>query len=407
MPSDDTPAFPAWSAAELPPDDSFQPGRLQGRVKVCIFADFPLGALEGEAQGRGAGQLSTWFPQLASAFELYPELEIHWCILDKGVKRRTEIRRWNQVFHILPGGRITTGLLSGRWLPRRAFRRVLLDVRPDVIHCWGTEKMYSAALWEFKGPRILSMQGILSTIWRTGGLTGWRWRLLKAWEPPAIRRARVVTTESEWGGARIREIAPGVETRRIEYGVANSFYDVPWRPDPQIPRILFAGTLSVIKGFDILLEMLVRHPSLPWRLVVAGEGPFGPALRELRHPCVDCLGVVTTQRLQVEMSRAWALVLPSRADTSPNVVKEARVIGLPVVVSPHGGHFEYVQDGVDGRVVSTPDPEDWLNALDWMCRDLERVVAMGRARHDYFREHFRPEHTASAFMRLYRDVRLG
>ena len=374
-------------------------------MKVCIFADFPPGAIYGESQGRGAGQQSTWFPQLAQAFGASGGMEIHWCVLVKRLHRPETVQRWNQFFHLLPGGRITTGLLSGRWLPRRAFRRVLREVEPDVIHCWGTESLNSAALWEFKGPRILSMQGIVSAYWKTGGLKGWRWRLLKAWEPPAILRASVVTSESEWGLARVREIVPRVETRRIEYGVAGSFYDVAWKPDPQVPRILFAGTLSVIKGFDILLEMLVRHPALPWRLVVAGDGPLGPALRALRHPSVDVLGTVTTSQLQHEMSRAWALVLPSRADTSPNVVKEARVVGLPVVVSPHGGHSEYVEDGVDGRLLDTSDPEEWFTALGRMCQDPGCVEAMGRARHDYFRDYFRAGHTASAFLRLYREMR--
>ncbi|MFO1522274.1 MAG: glycosyltransferase [Kiritimatiellia bacterium] len=127
----------------------------------------------------------------------------------------------------------------------------------------------------------------------------------------------------------------------------------------------------------------------------------------MRHPSVEQLGMVTSQRLQAEMSRAWALVLPSRADTSPNVVKEARVVGLPVVVSPHGGHAGYVEDGVDGRIVGTGDPDDWFAALDGLGRDLDTVRGMGRARHAFYRDYFRPERTASEFVRLYRDMVKG
>lgn len=376
-------------------------------MRVCLFADFPAGALTGEGGGRGAGQMATWLPQLAQAFADIPGIELHWCVFSREVSRPRLEKRWGQFFHLLPGGRITTGLLSMRLLPRMAFRRVLRDIRPDVIHCWGTEKMYSAALWEFQGPSILSVQGILTEYWKTGGMGGWRWWMLKEWEPPAIRRARVVTSESNWGLARIREIEAGVETRLVEYGVAPGFYDVAWRPDPRAPRILFAGTLGRTKGFDILLQMLRRHRTLPWTLVVAGDGPLGAALRELRHPSVEVLGMVTTERLQAEMSRAWALVLPSRADTSPNVVKEARVIGLPVVVSPHGGHAGYVENGVDGWVVSTEDPEEWFAAQDRICGELEGAKAMGGARRAFFREHFRPEHTAAGFVRLYRELASG
>ncbi len=373
-------------------------------MKVCLFADFPLGALDRVDGGRGAGQMATWLPQLARAWASSEGMELHWCVFSRETPRQRRETRWGQTFHILPGGRITTGLASMRLLPRMAFRSVIRDLRPDLIHCWGTEHVYSSALWEFSGPGILSMQGILSECWKTGGLKGWRWRLMKAWEPPALRRARIVTSESEWGLARVRELVPGVSTRRIEYGVEDSFYDQTWSPTPDAPRLLFAGSLSRIKGFDILLDMLTRHRRLNWRLVVAGDGPMAAHLRDLNHPCVDVLGVVTTRRIQQEMARAWALVLCSRADTCPNVVKEARVIGLPVVVSPHGGHAEYVEDGRDGWVVRSGDPEDWFAALNRVCSDFQALLTMGRARREFFRDHFRPEHTATAFQALYREL---
>jgi hypothetical protein len=42
--------------------------------------------------------------------------------------------------------------------------------------------------------------------------------------------------------------------------------------------------------------------------------------------------------MQKQLQGAWCSVLPTRGDTSANSVKEARVIGVPVVASVHGGH---------------------------------------------------------------------
>ena len=128
------------------------------------------------------------------------------------------------------------------------------------------------------------------------------------------------------------------------------------------------------------------------------------ALRDLNNPSVEVRGLLTTKQVQEEMARAWALVMPSRADTSPNVVKEARVIGMSIIVSPHGGHAEYVEHGVDGLQVDSEDPDAWFTALDSLCADFVRCKVMGRVHHQCFREHFRPKNTADQFMELYREL---
>jgi glycosyltransferase involved in cell wall biosynthesis len=248
------------------------------------------------------------------------------------------------------------------------------------------------------------MQGVITPYFKTGDLKGWRWRLFLHWEPKSIRRASLVTSESQWGLDRVAEIQVGKVVRRVEYGVSPSYYKVQWHPEQIVPRILFVGSLGRLKGIDILLEMLRRHPRRTWKMVFAGGGELAEALRDLQDPSVEVLGVLKTNELQVEMSKACALVMPSRADTSPNAVKEARVVGLPIIASPHGGHAEYVDDGKDGLIVATEDPDDWFQALDRLACDPSLCRTMGEARQNYFREYFRPEKTADSFLSIYRDL---
>jgi glycosyltransferase involved in cell wall biosynthesis len=223
------------------------------------------------------------------------------------------------------------------------------------------------------------------------------------WEK-SVRKADLITCESNWGLERLEEIIPGKPQRRIEYGVNPSYYDVARNPSSNAPEILFAGGLSRAKGVDILLEMLKRHPQRSWKLVIAGGGYLEESLRALNDPMVEVLGTIKTQELQARMARAWALVHPSRADTSPNVVKEARVIGLPVIGSPHGGHAEYIENGKDGLIVESENPDVWFKALDSLCSDYALCRDMGKRRHEFFRSHFRAENTADAFSKLYREI---
>lgn len=66
--------------------------------------------------------------------------------------------------------------------------------------------------------------------------------------------------------------------------------------------------------------------------------------------------LLATRELQAEMTKAGERVLPSRAGSGPNIVKEARVIGMPIMVSPNGGHSAYVRDGGESRRVDSEDP---------------------------------------------------
>lgn len=374
--------------------------------RICIFAEFPLSAISGESSGRGGGQAATWLPQLARTWESCREFDIHWAVFDRTAKAPESIKAWNQIFHRLPSPSISASLLLGRWPHRWSAKALLREIQPDLIHCWGTENLYGSALCEFNGTSILSMQGIITTYFKTGDLKGWRWKLFRHWEAPSIRKATVVTSESQWGMDQVNKIVPGKHLQKVEYGVSPSYYDISWQPDPALPRILFVGGLSRLKGIDIILEMLRQHPSLPWKMVFAGGGYLGYALRELNHPSVEVLGMLKTDQVQAEMAKAWALIIPSRADTSPNVVKEARVIGLPIVGSPHGGHAEYIENGKDGYVIDSEDPEQWFEKLDHLASNYQLCRDMGAARHEWFRDYFRPEKTADAFLALYRKMLL-
>ena len=380
---------------------------MPGKFKIAIVAQFPLDVLDAEMGGRAAGHAATWLPQLARAFECQTEFDIHWFALAHKSRSAVSRRKWGQAFHAVPCPRASVCLLLGRWPVRTALGRLFRSEKPDLVHVFGTENLNGSALCAGSGLSILSMQGVIHTIFKTGDIGGLWWLLYRHWESTSLRRASVVTGESAWALARVGEVVGDKKMRRIEYGVYPSFYDEEWRPDGTRAEVLFAGRLSRSKGVDILLEMLRRHPERNWRVVFAGSGPLERPLKDLNDPLVEVLGTIGTRQVQERMARSWALVHPSRADSSPNVVKEARVIGLPVVGSPHGGHAEYIVDGIDGFVVDSDDPDVWFEVLDRLCQDYVVCRKMGASRHAYYREHFRPENTARAFLELYRELFSG
>lgn len=374
-------------------------------MRIAILADFPLSALEGEATGRGGGQGCTWLPQLAESFARYPEFEIHWVILDRKGNPPATFHAHGQTFHRLQGSSFSLDLALGNLPTRRTLRRFLRRLKPDLVHAWGTESINPAALRDFAGPTVLSMQGVLTEYRRIGGLPDdWRWRRMVAGEPGMIRSATVVTSESEWGIARVREVHPDADCRLVEYGAHPRFYDIPWQPDPAAPSLLYVGGAGIRKGFDVLLDALALLPDRTWELRLAGDDEMRREVEARGLSRVRCLGLLPWDAMRAELQAAWAFVLPTRGDTSPNSVKEARVIGLPVITTRHGGQAGYIVDGVNGRIVDPLDARHLAAALADVMGSLDRARQLGAGRHAEDRAYLRPERTAEGFAAIYREL---
>ena len=227
---------------------------------------------------------------------------------------------------------------------------------------------------------------------------------MAAWERKFMRAATLLTTESSWGVDRVKEIFPEANVRKVEYGVNPSFYDVEWKPDDSRPYAIFVGTISHAKGADVLLKALSLIENRGWRLKVVGQGPLQSEFANGVIHGVEWLDNLRWSDLQRELSGARCLVLPTLADTSPNVVKEARVIGLPVVTTRHGGQSGYVFDEINGIIVDPLCAEGLAKALVRLMDDRDLAFQMGRARHEEDRAYFQSARTAKEFLNIYREL---
>lgn len=374
-------------------------------MRIAILADFPLGSIEGGATGRGGGQGCTWLPQLAQSFAAFPEFDIHWIILDRKGAAPMTVKAHGQTFHRIKGTSMSLDLALGNLPTRWTISRRLKQLKPDLVHAWGTELIYPASLQDFNGPTILSMQGVLTEYKRIGGVPDdWRWKRMVAREPSMIRSASIVTSESEWGISKVKEIDPSADCRLVEYGVHPRFFELPWNPDPANPYLIYVGGAGTRKGFDVLMDALAHIPARNWELRLAGDREMEIIVSNSGHQNIKCLGLLPWDEMQRQLQSAWAFVLPTRGDTSPNSVKEARVIGLPVITTVHGGQAGYIKDGVNGRIAVPLDAHNLASAIQDVMTDIDRAKALGAGNHEVDRDYLRPSRTAEAFSKLYHEL---
>ena len=352
-----------------------------------------------------AGQHATsWLVDLPEAFASLEGLEIHWIALSDQVGAEISFRAHGGKFHVLPTKK--SGRASSFYCEdRRVIQECLERIRPDVVHGWGTEDVYALAAVHSGRPNVVSMQGILSKI------------VLKSWMHPreyfqallelyCLRKAQVVTTESEWGAAVVRKRRGTKPVEIVEYGVQKVFFSKQWKPEAEKNFAIFVGSIRAGKGIQDLVEAF-RDPALSGsELVVVGgvEGEWAKQLQKGATTNIRWLGRKTAEETAQLMSKAWCLVLPTRADTSPNVVKEARVIGLPVITTRHGGQASYVKDGEDGYFVECGDIKGLVQKLRIVLGSLATAEKLGKVGQQRYRDFFTPDQTAKRFQSLYRKV---
>lgn len=375
---------------------------MSQRRKIAILADFPLNSLPASPFPPASGHYATWLPQLAAAFQGQNDFEFHWLTLDSSVAQETTIRAWSQNLHILPSwkrGRAATLF----WADRRRIRKKLKEIRPDLVHGWGTENIWGWATLGFPGPQLFSVQGLLGLYGKLGR-QGLRDRGMALIERRVLRKVQTITTESSWARERIEEQTGRKDVRLVEYGVAERFFEAEPNPDPVNPYAMMVGTADYRKGIDLAVELFSRPGLRDFSLkVVGGVAPFGEVYKNRSPENVEWLGRKTQSQIMDLLTRARCLILPSRADVCANVVKEARVMGLPVVGSPHGGHIQYIQNGQNGFVCALQSAESWERALRQIFLNAQTSLAMGKFMREEHRRMLRPEKTAEGFLEIYRQ----
>ena len=88
--------------------------------------------------------------------------------------------------------------------------------------------------------------------------------------------------------------------------------------------------------------------------------------------------------------------------TSEKSLQEARFVGIPPVVFPHGGVQYLVQDGETGLVVRTP--AEYTQAVEYLYRRPDERARMGANARSFVQAHFAPDTTARRFDDIYREL---
>lgn len=367
---------------------------------IAIVADLPVWAARPDpVTPTSAWHYCVWLSALRKLLDNQNDYHVHWIIPDKTINERIIIETRVQTFHLIPKARLTLGLYSFYAYDVHHILKELKWISPDLVHSWGTENSHSLAACHYEGKKLLSIQGLLTAYAKRARLVRFE-RHQALYEPYTIRRFNHVTTESPWAELRVREISDAPVFHHLEYAVEDRFFTKE-RTLSNTPSCLYAGTNAPVKNIRAIVKAF-RSPKLSHiQLYLAGVRPeHVPDCPENIIP----LGPVNRDGIVQLLSKAWCLVHPSLADTGPTIAKEARVMGLPVMLTNACGSMQHIEHGKSGFIVAPYDIAAMQESVLQMTADAQTALRMGAHGQQECRSKLSSDTMMSRLMEIYGSI---
>lgn len=164
------------------------------------------------------------------------------------------------------------------------------------------------------------------------------------------------------------------------------------------PVVLFAGTIGIRKGVDILVEA--------WRMVldngIDGQCRLVGPIDDYPPPKLDRMTVekaVDPRLIRPLIRSSRVIVLPSRAEGMPMILTEALAAGRPFVATPVGGTRELAP--CEEMIVPVEDVAALARAIELFLVDAQEAQRVGTRCQDFCRETRGPEIIGASLRSFY------
>ncbi len=342
------------------------------RQVIAILANYPIWDVDKRIP-ESLDHYAVWLTALSEALAHQDRYDIHWVTLHRGTAAPYSVQAKGQTFHFLPRTKRVLGLCTAYFAERRTMKKVLNTIKPDLVHAWGTEDCYGLAAKDIRGcKKLLSVQGFISAYKKYGKMPYFH-LVHHLYESTILNAFEHITVESPWAQEQVSQVYPTADYILWDYAVEELFFSAQRNPS-STPVCLFAGSDTHVKNVPQLIHVFSTPELSHIELRLSGF-PHG---RYFDLPDnIKVVGRVSREEMKSEYEKAWCLVQPSLADTGPTVVKEARVVGLPVILTENCGSKQYVEEGLSGHIIPIHDDAALMKAVLHVCSSREQTLEMG------------------------------
>ena len=339
---------------------------------------------------KGTGESGQWIPNLINGFIGDTCYELH-IVSSQTWMRRTR-QSWIQdgiTYHCFQEGvpgvgysfRTSFEAWTHYYFNRQHIRKIIAEVKPDLIHLFGAENASCASAILDVAPNVpvlVLIQGFIHRD-RQHNVTA---RSRCYYEDLIIRHCNhyIGDYESE---QVVKQINPNASWRHFYLPVNESLITKTPACEKKYD-ILFAGKMTKVKGFPDFLELarMLREVFPTIKAGVVGSVEHFPPARMFikKHHLentIDWLGRFPDQKgLFKAYRQSRIFIAPTYNDAFASTIRECMLLGTPVVAYKTGGIPYANRDGNENVVIV---PQGDIFGMAACCRSLLENAAQRKA----------------------------
>ena len=348
----------------------------------------------------------------------YIPLVPHYTFWDK--KYRNFSNRWNKANKVVP-----------------LAVKCVKEVKPDIIHCFGTEWEFGQVAIYTDIPVVIHMQGCIApyndALFPPGYSISdrilqaginlkeqyhiWRKRHFNAsWRDMEQSNFKAVSNymgRTEWDRQLVDLFHPGAKYFHVEEALRPSFIDnaEDWKPKEgnHNIRLMTTGCSSHWKGMDTLLKTahVLKETGLDFEWLVAGNMAKQKEVERkeklnFADNNVKILGFTGPDELRKLLLSSDIYVHTAYIENSPNSICEAQYLGLPVISTNVGGIPSLVIDGEEGKLVPANSCYNMAYEIISLAKDVNRQNKYSEATKLHARKRHDPCNILARLLQCYR-----
>jgi len=246
----------------------------------------------------------------------------------------------------------------------------------DAVHAWNVPSAFIMKKIKAK-KKILSVHGVYSQ--QVGMLhSKITSSIVSSQESQVLDWADILTTDSKSVQSEYKKLGKNFVFLPAPLD-ANKFVNIH-TPKQKKNQIVYVGRNSFEKGIDILQSI---EPNL-------------------NLPVKYCTNLDWTDAMKI-VSESQLLIVPSRIESIPQVIKEAFFLKTPVIATDVGGNSELVSHGKTGILIPPEDPQEMIAAINRLLIDEESKQKLSKNAFEFINKNFSWDVLIEKYIKLYQS----
>lgn len=293
----------------------------------------------------------------------------------------------------------------------KEYLKVIEQVRPDIIHVFGTELDYGLICGFTDIPVVIHIQGILHPYcyqlgkihislvrklfsqkivdYIKGTTIGNSMRIFKrrvGVEEKIFNVCRYFIGRTNWDKNITSLLAPRANYYHCEEVLRQGFFNAEWYGNKsKILSIVSTISNPFYKGHETIMAtcLLLKKVGVNfvWHIIGLDEKTKAFNVFYKKHMSIllgniQLHGMLAPSKIIEVLQHSNVYVHPSHIENSSNALCEAMAIGMPVIALHVGGNASIVNHGEDGLLVSDNDPYSLAAAIKDLVKDTDKSQRM-------------------------------